>query len=276
MRRKSDAPADQLKQQGVPGADASQWQWRPQIRHSDFANVVVKRLAPADDGLARRLGWRSATVLACAILSVAGIGTAQARNVALLQDASVTTYFSPNGGAVQARVDLIDAAKTRVLMAGYGFTSDAIAQALIAAHQRGVKVQVVIDKSNVHSRYSKGMQLRDAGVDVRSHHAYAIMHHKFVVVDEKVAFGSMNATDSGETRNAENWNVFSNAGPLARIYATEFERLHASGRVFESEWKKPKRDDAAAETIGLPKDVPITGKGIDLQSCCWPTCFGRA
>lgn len=158
-----------------------------------------------------------------------------AQNVSLLKDASVATYFSPNGGAVQARVDLIDTAKTRVLLAGYGFTSDAIAQALINAHKRGVKVQVVIDKSNVHSRHSKGMNLQAAGIDVRSHHAYAIMHHKFVVVDDKVAFGSMNATDAGEARNAENWNVFSNAGPLARVYTKEFERLYAGGRAFEDQ-----------------------------------------
>ena len=191
---------------------------------------------------------------------------AQAHNVSVLHETTVATYFSPNGGAVQARVDLIGKATNRVLLAGYGFKSDAIAQALIDAHRRGVKVQVVIDKSNVHSRHSKGMRLRAAGIDVRSHHAYAIMHHKFVVVDDKVAFGSMNATDSGETRNAENWNVFSNARPLARVYTKEFERLFAGGRVFEdqSAIAKPQSgniDLPASNGALTPTDVSVSNAG---------------
>jgi hypothetical protein len=221
-----------------------------------FANGFGQPLAwvnERDKAAARcRRLWATCVILPAA-LSIGGLRAVQAESVALLHDARVATYFSPNGGAVQARVDLIGATKTRVLVAGYGFTSDAIAQALIDAHRRGVDVKVVIDKSNLYSRHSKGPDLRAAGIDVRSHHAYAIMHHKFVVADDKVAFGSMNATDAGEARNAENWNVFSNAGPLARVYATEFFRLHAGGRPFDAQ---PTSAKPAPVDPSLPASEP--------------------
>lgn len=48
-------------------------------------------------------------------------------------------YFTPPAGAAQAIVKTIDASSSEVLVQAYGFTHNAIAQAIIRAHQRGVK-----------------------------------------------------------------------------------------------------------------------------------------
>lgn len=166
------------------------------------------------------------------LLSVWLVTSVDARSVTVLRSAVVETYFSPNGGATQAIVDLIANAKHRVALAGYGFTSERIANALLAAHRRGIDVRIVLDKSNVFAKHSRGDALSRAGIDVRSQHAYGIMHHKFLLVDNVVAFGSMNASESGEVRNAENWNVFRNAADLALIYEREFDRLRNGARPF--------------------------------------------
>ena len=57
-------------------------------------------------------------------------------------------YFSPHGGATQAVVNALNAAKTMVLVQAYSFTSAPIAKALTDAHKRGVRVDVILDKSN--------------------------------------------------------------------------------------------------------------------------------
>lgn len=54
----------------------------------------------------------------------------------------IQVYFSPKGGCTEAVVKELDAAKETVLVQAYSFTSAPIANALLAAHKRGVKVEV--------------------------------------------------------------------------------------------------------------------------------------
>ena len=68
--------------------------------------------------------------------------------------AQIAVYFSPHGGCTDAIVKELDAAKESVLVQAYSFTSAPIAKALMEAHKRGVKVQVILDKSQRTEKYS--------------------------------------------------------------------------------------------------------------------------
>ena len=52
-------------------------------------------------------------------------------------------HFSPKGGCADRVVQEIGRARREVLVLAYSFSSKPIAEALIAAHRRGVKVEVV-------------------------------------------------------------------------------------------------------------------------------------
>lgn len=143
-----------------------------------------------------------------------------------LNQATVHTYFSPEGGGMQAAANLINQAKFRVFIAAYSFTSPVIAQAIRNAHRNGVDVKVVLDWSNRKAKYSIANFLTNAGVDVHINDKYAIMHHKFIIADDKLALGSMNFSRGGELRNAENFNIFSGAPDLTEAYVKEFNRLY--------------------------------------------------
>jgi phosphatidylserine/phosphatidylglycerophosphate/cardiolipin synthase-like enzyme len=52
-------------------------------------------------------------------------------------------YFSPHGGCTDAIIRELNRAKTSVLAQAYSFTSTPIAKALLNAHRRGVKVQII-------------------------------------------------------------------------------------------------------------------------------------
>ena len=52
-------------------------------------------------------------------------------------------YFSPNGGCTDAIVRGLDKAQSTVLVQAYSFTSYKIAKALLEAHKRGVKVEII-------------------------------------------------------------------------------------------------------------------------------------
>jgi phosphatidylserine/phosphatidylglycerophosphate/cardiolipin synthase-like enzyme len=59
----------------------------------------------------------------------------------------VAVFFSPKGGCTEAVVEELGKAREIVLVQAYSFTSAPIAKALVEAHQRGVRVEVLLDKS---------------------------------------------------------------------------------------------------------------------------------
>jgi len=162
----------------------------------------------------------------CILLLCCTATITHAETVTINRSAYVDTCFSYTHKCEASVVSLIKQAKKRILLAGYGFTSNEIAKAIRDAHTRGVIVHLVLDKSNLTSEHSRATYLANSGVDVRINSRYAIMHHKFLVVDNMVGFGSMNFTKSANRRNAENFNIFHNVPRLTFVYVKEFLRLY--------------------------------------------------
>ena len=118
-----------------------------------------------------------------------------------------------------------DAQKT-LRMAAYSFTSKPIAAALVKAHNRGVDVQVVMDKSQRKGTYTGATYLANEGIVVRINSQYAIMHNKFIVVDGvSVETGSFNYTRAAAEKNAENVVYLKDVPGIAAKYSVEWERL---------------------------------------------------
>lgn len=156
------------------------------------------------------------------VLAVASLAFPQAGIATVLRDAKVTVFFSPGGGAAQGIVDMLAQAKTTVLVQAFSFTSAPLAKALKDAHDRGVKVQVILDKSQRAERYSGLTYLQHAGIAVRIDAQHQIAHNKVMVVDNRwVLTGSYNFTKSAEFENAENLLVVEDSN-LARIYTTNW------------------------------------------------------
>ncbi len=114
-------------------------------------------------------------------------------------------HFSPKGGCTDAVVRELAAARTSVFVQAYSFTSAPIARALVDAKERGVDVQVILDKSNRKAHYSAADFLIHHGVPTRIDAAHAIAHNKVMIVDGQVVVtGSFNFTTAAEEHNAEN------------------------------------------------------------------------
>ena len=56
----------------------------------------------------------------------------------------VHVYFSPKGGCTEAVVKELGNAKTGILVQAYSLTSTPIAKALLEAHKRGTRVEVML------------------------------------------------------------------------------------------------------------------------------------
>ena len=167
-------------------------------------------------------------------LLICGLGvvcfSAQAQSNHLGTTAEVLgVYFTPPTNAASAIVKTIDGSEHEVLVQAYGFTHNAIAQALVRAHQRGVNVRVLLDqKSQSSNRYVMGV-LTDADIAVRQDGKHAIAHNKVMVIDQAIVItGSFNFTNSAETRNAENVLILKSPD-LALQYRLQWQNHWAHG-----------------------------------------------
>jgi phosphatidylserine/phosphatidylglycerophosphate/cardiolipin synthase-like enzyme len=142
----------------------------------------------------------------------------------LAQAGSIRVYFSPHGGCTDAIVSQISRAKTEILLQAYSFTSKPIAQALIQAHKRGVRISAVLDKSNRSQKYSAATFLRNMGIPVFIDDKHAIAHNKIMIIDDRVVItGSFNFTTAAENRNAENLLILEDLPEITRAYRENFQ-----------------------------------------------------
>lgn len=145
----------------------------------------------------------------------------------------VQVHFSPKGGCTDAIVAAIQAATHEILVQDYSFTSEPIAQALIAAHKNGVTVRVIMDKSVLNEK-SQVDNLHAAGIDVWIDSRHAIAHNKIIVIDgATVLTGSFNFTKQAETSNAENLLLLPPSEGVGPIYEGNWNAHVAHSTKFE-------------------------------------------
>ncbi len=139
-------------------------------------------------------------------------------------------YFSPRGGCAEAVVASLNQARSNILVQAYSFTSAPIAKALVDASRRGVRVSVILDKSQRTEKYSSADFISNAGISTRIDSAHAIAHNKVMIIDHsRVITGSFNFTKSAEEKNAENLLVIDDP-QLANRYLSNWH-AHAAHSV---------------------------------------------
>jgi phosphatidylserine/phosphatidylglycerophosphate/cardiolipin synthase-like enzyme len=137
--------------------------------------------------------------------------------------ADVQVFFSPNGGCTEAVVENLKKATNTVLVQAYSFTSAPIAKALVDAEKRGVKVQVILDKSNRTEKYRSADFIQRTGIPTFIDAKHAIAHNKIMVIDSHtVLTGSFNFTKAAEYNNAENLLVI-RGDDLAAKYTANWQ-----------------------------------------------------
>jgi phosphatidylserine/phosphatidylglycerophosphate/cardiolipin synthase-like enzyme len=126
----------------------------------------------------------------------------------------------------------LNRARSTILVQAYTFTSAPIAKALLNAHKRGVKVEVILDKSQRTDRYSSATFFYNSGIPVKIDAQHAIAHNKVMVIDgETVITGSFNFTRAAEENNAENLLIIHDE-KLALLYTKNWQKHAQHSEVF--------------------------------------------
>jgi phosphatidylserine/phosphatidylglycerophosphate/cardiolipin synthase-like enzyme len=151
-------------------------------------------------------------------------------------DRVISPHFSPKGGCQDVIVSELNKARREILVQAYSFTCKNIAEALINAVKRGVKVCVLLDRSNEAETHTELGDIRDHGIEIHIDACHAIAHNKVMLIDRKtILTGSFNFTNQAEHENAENLLVLRNHPELAEAYRTNFnhhkDHCHAPGEL---------------------------------------------
>ena len=161
--------------------------------------------------------------------------------IAVIAFADTQVYFSPNGGCQNAVITEIGKAQKTIDIAMYYLTSREIAQELVRAKDRNVKVRIVLDKSQEAQAYSKSRYLIKRGFEVKYHTGPGLMHNKFALIDDKVLItGSFNWTPTANQKNEENLLMITDK-ELIKKYEDRFEYLWKMGR--KGELKEGQNDE---------------------------------
>lgn len=163
-----------------------------------------------------------------------GIPPQSPQNMITLNGKSVPLYlFSPGSDTENKLAALIDAARTSIDAVTFTFSSKPIADAIIRAHQRGVKVRFLEDIDMAKESYM-AKKVFDAGVPMKwigGRDAKGSMHNKFIILDGKVlGTGSYNFTTNASVNSFENM-VFTDDETVISAYASKFGWFYSQAQT---------------------------------------------
>ncbi|MFH1441375.1 MAG: phospholipase D-like domain-containing protein [Candidatus Omnitrophota bacterium] len=172
---------------------------------------------------------------------------------AVVEDISGRKYYPAAQKAIQQAKDSIYMVMYQVSLRPYNTKTQVydLADELVNAHKRGVKVKVILDENinfagekSVNKWVAEGKNsrcfrmLKDAGIDVRYDNPSTYTHAKVLVIDEEaVILGSTNWTESALNQNYEASVLIKSKELAARI-------LKSFGEI-----KTQERPPAAAQPV---------------------------
>jgi phosphatidylserine/phosphatidylglycerophosphate/cardiolipin synthase-like enzyme len=145
----------------------------------------------------------------------------------VLDETPIRIYFSPEDGVAKYVLTELQKAKKSIRFMAFSFTADPIAQALITQAKAGITVQGVFERQNATGTGAAFAELQSGGVDVLEDGNCYILHHKTIIIDDRIIItGSYNFTSSAERSNDESLIIITDP-EVASLYRAEFERTYA-------------------------------------------------
>lgn len=124
-------------------------------------------------------------------------------------------------------IELIESAEKYIDVSVYAINNKRLIDALINAHNKGIKVRVLTDKVQAAGVSSRVWDLITAGIPLRVHTHKRIMHTKVAIYDGvSVSSGSLNWTEPAVHKNEEVCDIFINEAD----YAAQHQKL------FDERW----------------------------------------
>ena len=176
-------------------------------------------------------------------------------------------YFFPNPKNEQRVVNMFRTCKKTLDIAIFTFTRDSIAQAILEAQQRGVKVRCLGDDGNSKVKGSDVRLLASVGIPCKTDNNLRFhMHNKMAILDNSVVItGSFNWTNQAINKNQDNI-LFIEDKNIANQYTEHYNKIWDSfdtiitkeeaKKYIEDEKKEKEKSKTEKATTSKEKTEP--------------------
>jgi phosphatidylserine/phosphatidylglycerophosphate/cardiolipin synthase-like enzyme len=140
-----------------------------------------------------------------------------------VKSTTVDVLFAAEDDVISHLLPLVESAQQSIRFMAFSFTHDALQSAMLARAQAGVDVKGIFEARASETEYSALPPMFCAGLDVRQDGNPGALHHKVVVIDNRILItGSLNFSDNADGSNDENVVVIANSR-IAGRYLKEFD-----------------------------------------------------
>lgn len=137
----------------------------------------------------------------------------------------ILVAFAPEDKPVQYIVEYLKNARRNIRFMAFSYTQPDMGAAMIERIKKGVVVEGVFETVGSDSEFSEMLPLHCAGGKVRRDGNPGFLHHKVIIIDNRIVItGSLNFSDSANRNNNENVIIIENAD-IAKRYLEEFQRV---------------------------------------------------
>lgn len=137
---------------------------------------------------------------------------------------TVEVYFSPKGGASDAIIKVVGAARDEILIQAYTLTAKNIIDALVQAKRRGVKIEIILDFEHAELEGSTVI-FDNNGIPVFVDSEHMRNHSKIMIIDRNtIITGSYDFTKEAETEHSENLLVLKGNSALAGKFMEDYNK----------------------------------------------------
>src|SRR5205814_3972748 len=135
--------------------------------------------------------------------------------------------------------------------------------ALVEAHNRGVSIVIILDKSQKTEKYSGADFVANAGIPTLIASAHALAHNKIMLIDgQTIITGSFNFTTNAEQHNAENLLVIRNRPELYQAYQNNFRHHYEHSQPYQGRGtgsQPPTHSYRPTQNYGTTQDGQLSG-----------------
>jgi phosphatidylserine/phosphatidylglycerophosphate/cardiolipin synthase-like enzyme len=160
------------------------------------------------------------------------VNVSDAFEVTLAKDTPAQVFFSPDGGFANIVIKNISEARSEIFIQSYYFGSFPIAEALIEAHKKGVRVELIVDKADRAEGVTPGIRLSQEGIPVFLDGRHNIANNRVMIVDRRrVLTGSFDFNKASEQAIADNLLVVESP-QLAELYRENWLRHRGHSETY--------------------------------------------
>ncbi len=182
----------------------------------------------------------------------------------------VEVLFSPRDNINYRIIEAVDLSEACIDVSAFDFTSKEIADALVDARRKGLKIRLLVDKKLLEDEDndSQVKHLEEIGFDIKALRGKGkgSMKNSFIIFDSRlVIVGPYHLIEDKESYNYENAIFFDDRG-VVETYQNEFDRLFGKRNTLKTSPKKVE-EDSLLSTIIKPSSLPerSTQSGSLLQ-----------